>query len=111
MYRVEQILDYANQKKSLTLPDGSVVNISLYYIDMQKGWFIREIEYGDFIARGIRIGRSPNILYQFRNQIPFGLACFGDREPSLIEDFLEDVCQLYVLTEEEVDEYAEFLRA
>ena len=111
MYKVEQLLNYANQKKSLTLPDGSVINMTLYYVDMQKGWFIRELTYGDFTVRGMRITRQPDLLYQFRNQIPFGLACFGTREPTLIDDFIEDVCQLYVLTEDEVEEYSEFLRA
>ena len=78
---------------------------------MQRGGFINELRYGDFILYGVRITNSPNILYQFKNQIPFGLGCFStaNREPSLQDDFLTEQSRMYVLSELEVQQYTEFL--
>lgn len=79
---------------------------------MQYGWFITELLYPDFTLRGLRITNSPNMLYQWRNLIPFGLACFsaGNREPSLQDDFVSGASKLYILSEEEVAEYTEYLK-
>lgn len=78
---------------------------------MQLGWFITSLAYLSFELKGLRISNSPNMLYQFRNRIPFGLACFSmdKREPSLQSDFVSGASKLYVLTEAEVDAYTEYL--
>ncbi len=83
----------------------------MYFRPMQQGWFINEIAWNNFVCRGIRITNSPNILHQFKNQIPFGLACYSvaNREPSLQEDFSSGASKLYILTEDEVAAYAEYL--
>lgn len=83
----------------------------MYYRPIQQGWFINELVYGDFILRGIRIVNSPNMLNQWRNKLPFGLACFtqGNREPSLQQDFSSEAAKLYVLTQAEVQEFSEYL--
>lgn len=111
MLLIKNITADTKQRQGLVLPDGSFVQITLYFIPMQLGWFITQLTYGDFVLNGLRITNSPNMLYQFKNQIPFGIACFSkdNREPSLLEDFSSGASQLYILTEEEVDEYARFL--
>ncbi len=79
---------------------------------MQLTWFIDNISYGnDFAVKGIRICVSPNILFQWQNLIPFGLACFsrGSREPTQLEDFESGAASLYVLSAAEVIEYQEIL--
>lgn len=75
------------------------------------GWFINEISRNDFVLRGVRITNSPNILNQFRNKIPFGLACYStdNREPAYQDDFSTGASKLYILSAEEVEEYAEYL--
>ena len=111
MYQIQNLTNNARQKQNLVLPDGTFISIEIYFIEMQQGWFITSLEYGSFVLKGIRISNSPNIIRQFKNQIPFGLACFSnaEREPSLIDDFLSENSKLFVLTEEEVQEYEDYL--
>ncbi len=111
MYQIQNLTNDARQKQTLALPDGTFIVLEIYFIEMQQGWFITNLTYGDFVLRGVRISNSPNILYQYKNQIPFGLACFSvaNREPMLSDDFVSGNSKLYVLTEEEVQEYAEIL--
>ena len=111
MLKVGQITDDYLQKQSLVLPDGSSISLTLYYMELQQGWFIRELVYGDFILRGVRISNNPNFLHQYKNQIPFGMGCFSvdNREPFLINDFLDENSILYILTEDEVVNYTDVL--
>ncbi len=111
MLLIRQITASALQKQSLVLGDGTQFTITMYFRPQQQGWFINELTYGTFILRGLRITNSPNMLNQWRNLLPFGLGCFSaaSREPSLQEDFLSGNSKLYVLTQAEVVEYAEFL--
>lgn len=111
MHIVQQITEAPLQQMTLILPDGSSLTMTLYFVPMQQGWFIRNLTYQTFVLNGLRITVSPNMLYQFRNLIPFGLACFStnNREPSLAQDFSSGNCILYLLTEDEVDEYARLL--
>lgn len=111
MYRVQNIGSDPNQKQTLVLPDGTFIELTIQFVPMQLGWFITELKYGDFELHGVRIVNSPDMLYQFRNQIPFGIACYsnGDREPSLIDDFASDASRLFILTEDDVQAYTDYL--
>jgi hypothetical protein len=111
MLRILQITNDSKQKQTILLQDGTSFTIEMHFVPMQYGWFIRELTYLDFTLRNLRICNNPNMLYQFRNQLPFGLACFSDedREPSLREDFSSGASKLYVLTEEEKEEYTEYI--
>lgn len=99
------------QRQTLVLPDGTSLVLEIYFRPQQLGWFINDLTYGDFVLHGVRITNSPNILNQWRNRIPFGLGCFSaaNREPSLQQDFSSGTSKLYILTEAETVEYAEFL--
>lgn len=112
MYRIQQVTSAPLQRQTLVLEDGNTIGLTVYYRPIQYGWFINELTYNDFTLRGIRICNSPNMLYQWKNKLPFGLACFstGNREPQLQDDFLTGASKLYILTEDEVAEYAEYLR-
>lgn len=112
MFLIQQVTTDALQTRTLVLTDGSSLALTIYFRPLQLGWFINNITYGDFILNGVRITNSPNILNQFRNQIPFGLACYStaNREPSLQEDFDTGASKLYILSQDEVAAYAEFLK-
>lgn len=99
------------QKQNLILQDGSSFVLTIQFVPMQFGWFIVNLTYKDFQLNGVRITNSPNMLHQFRNQIPFGLACYSvaNREPSQQNDFLSGNSKLYVLSESEVLEYTRLL--
>lgn len=111
MYLVQQITSDPFQKQTLILPDGTSLGLTLYFRPMQFGWFINQLTYMNFTLNGVRITVSPNILNQFRNQIPFGLACYStqNREPTQQKDFSSGAALLYVLSQEEIIEYGNIL--
>lgn len=111
MFQIQTITRDAKQKQTLLLTDGTQILFQIYYCEMQVGWFIKSMVCNGFEMKGLRIVNSPNMLHQFRNLIPFGLACFSDaeREPNLITDFSSGLSKLYILSETEVEEYTRFL--
>lgn len=111
MLQVQQISDNAIQSQTIVLPDGTGISLALRFIPLQYGWFITKLQYGTFVLQGLRIVASPNMLYQYGNQIPFGLACFvaGGREPSQQQDFSSGAANLFVLTQDECIAYAAWL--
>lgn len=110
MNQILQITDYARQKQTIPLPDGSSFSFTLYYTTRQNGWFI-DVTYGTFTVNGMRVCSSPNILHQFANKLPFGIACFTKNklEPYFQQDFLEGNSSLYLLSAEEVATYEAYL--
>lgn len=112
MYLVQGLTNAPLQNQNLTLPDSTIVTLQLYFVPMQYGWFLNNITYGDFVLNGLRITNSPNMLNTFKNQIPFGLACYStaNREPSLQDDFSSGASILYILDALEVAEYYDFLQ-
>lgn len=111
MNLIQQITNDANQTQTIVLPDGTSFDFTLYYVDLQIGWFITNLTYGTFTLSGFRVSRSPNMLNQYRNQIPFGLGCVmtQDREPTQQLDFSTGVGQLYLLSAAEVAQFSSFL--
>lgn len=111
MFQVNQITNDPLQSQSLILPDGTTIEMTLYFIQQQSGWFFNSLVYGDFLISGMRICNSPNMMHQYRNLIPFGISCYSTnaREPSLIGDFASGASILYILTAEEVAAYTAFL--
>ncbi len=111
MYAVQQITDNALQAQTIVLSDGTAISLQMRYIPLQYGWFITQLSYGSFTLWGYRVVASPNMLYQYQNQLPFGLACFvaGGRDPTQQQDFSSGNAALYVLTKAECQQYAAFL--
>lgn len=108
---IQQITNDPFQTQTLILPDGTSLVLTIYFVPLQLGWFITSLTYQNFIIQGLRITNSPNMLYQFQNQIPFGLACFStqNREPTQQEDFSSGASVLFILTQAECEQYAELL--
>ena len=92
---------YPSQKQRLILPDGSSVTLQMAFKPMQYGWFIQSLIWQQFSLAGVRVVYSPKIMNQFRNQIPFGLACYSvqNREPTQQEDFSSKNSTLYLMTQ------------
>lgn len=111
MYIINQVTADPLQIQQITLPDGSLLTMTLYFVPMQYGWFITILTWGTFILNGLRVCNSPNMLYQFSNQLTFGLACFStnNREPMLQQDFSSGNSILYILDNAEVQEYVTYI--
>lgn len=110
MYQIQNLTADANQTQNLVLPDGTIVQFSMTYAPQQYCWFAN-IVYGTFILNGLMLSNNPNLLFQWKNILPFGLGCFStqDREPTQQQDFFANEAQLYVLTIAEVAEYQTYL--
>lgn len=111
MNLINQVTNDTRQRQIIPLDDGTTFEISIYFMPMQYGWFIEELIYGSFKVSCMRIVNSPNLLHQFKNKLPFGLACISneDREPSLQNDFSSGASNLYVLSKDEVKQFGEYL--
>lgn len=111
MLLIKELTDEPQQRHTILLPSGQQVVLTLEFKPMQLGWFVQQITYNDWQANNLRVVTSPNMLHQFKNQIPFGLACFvtDGQEPSQQEDLLQSRAQLFILTSDETTEYEEFL--
>lgn len=111
MKQLQEITNAALQTHTVVLDDGTSVTFELYFVPMQRGWFIRNLTYGDFVLNGFRVVNSPNILFQYTGQLPFGIACLSqeDREPMFIDDFETLASQLFILNAGELEQYREFL--
>lgn len=112
MLAVQNLTADANQTQNLVLPDGTIVTLTISYYPQQQGWSITNLTYGTFVLQGLWIVNTPNMLRQWKNLIPFGLACFStqNREVTQQQDFATNEAQLFVLTSEEVLEYEDYLQ-
>ena len=111
MYKLEQLTSDPLQELSITLDDGSTFVLTVYFMSNQYCWTIQKLTYGSFEINNLFIANNPNLLFQWKNILPFGIGCFSEskREPSLIDDFSSDSSSLYVLNKTEVDFYSEIL--
>ena len=73
MKLITGITDAATQAFNLTLADGSKATCTLRFRDQQTGWFL-DVAYGTVVINGLRLVSTPNLLRQFHEIIPFGLA-------------------------------------
>lgn len=99
MKLLEGITDAPKQTMAFFLADGSKATLSLEYSPNQLAWFY-DVAWVDFAANGRRLVASPNILRQFRELIPFGIAVLtaGGADPLQQEDLVA-VATSFVLLE------------
>lgn len=111
MYLISQLTQDPLQNTTLILPNGNPCQLTINYNDRQIGWFITNLTYGTFVLNGIRITTSPNFLSQWRNIIPFGMACYttNNFEPTHIQDFFSGYATLYILDQTEVEDITELI--
>ena len=111
MRRIEQITSDPKQKHTIILENGEQFSLEMFYSSQQRGWFITDLEHQGFSIKGLRIVNSPNMLHQFRNQLPFGIGVFSanEREPYFEQDFESGASTFFILNEDEVQEYARFI--
>jgi hypothetical protein len=111
MELIQRISNYPLQTQVVPLPNGSAFSFELYYRPIQRGWFFNFIRYVDFEVNSLRVVLSGNLLNQFRNKLPFGLACISPigREPQLQDDFSSEAVKLYLMNAAEVQEFSRYL--
>ena len=106
MLQIQNWTTDTDQTQAIVLPDGSLMTLEIYFRQQQQGWFIKSLVWSTtgFTINGLRITNNADMLLQWKNLIPFGLACFtaDGREPSLQQDFSSASSILYVLTADDV---------
>ena len=112
MYLIQQITSDACQQQTLVLPDGSSLFMQMYFSPIQQSWLFQQLVWGTFTLNRYKIVNSPNLLNQWKNIIPFGIACYStnNRDPGLQEDFSSGNSLLYILTAAEVLEVTTYLQ-
>ena len=103
MKQIDSLTNAPRQNWQIVLDDGSLVDFTMWYCDNQKGWFY-SFAYGTFVVSSRRMVTSPNMLRQFREIIPFGLAIYttDEQEPVTVEDFVNGRAYFYVLNASDV---------
>lgn len=100
---ISNLTNFANQITLLQLEDGSAVTLELIYQGTTERW-IANVSYGTRAFNGIGICCFPNIMRQWRNVIPFGIACTtaDQTDPVSINDFLTGRASVYLLSAADV---------
>jgi hypothetical protein len=98
------------QTAFLTGNPGQRIRMDLRYLPTQEVW-LADFELEDFIVNGIAVTKSPNILRNYKNIIPFGISCTtaDGGDPRSLGDFEDQYAALYLLTQDEVLEIEEGL--
>ncbi|HVN66749.1 MAG TPA: hypothetical protein VMT55_00125 [Candidatus Sulfotelmatobacter sp.] len=114
MLQITGITQDPAQQMTVSMPDGTKLLLGLQFWDQNYGWYFTGLNWnnGQWIENGRRVVSHPNMLRNYRFQIPFGIACFtiGDREPTQIQDFASGASSLYILTAAEVLDVEKFIQ-
>lgn len=110
MNKVNGITEQPAQILGLVLEDGSRATLSLYYRPQQNGWFYDLAWPGPaslpvpFQVQNRRLVTAGNMLRQFRDVIPFGLACFtpDNSDPMTQNSFVDGSAELVLLNAADV---------
>lgn len=99
MNKVAGISSQPKQQLSFVVEDGSQVALYLEYRPQQLGWFAN-LSWRDWELNGLRVVSSPNILRQWQNVIPFGLAIITakDADPLNVTDFADATSTMIFLS-------------
>lgn len=100
---VTGITSQPKQQLSLVLEDGTTVTALLEYRPQQIGWFA-DFTWGNWVTRGIRLTSSPNLLRQYCQVIPFGLAIIAANnvDPLNVSDFADGTATVFLLNAADV---------
>ncbi|GBR74828.1 phage-related protein [Candidatus Termititenax aidoneus] len=102
MRQLEGITATPLQKFTTRTDEGDMININLRYMPTIQRWFM-DLQYKDFVLNGYKIYVSDNILWTFRNILPFGIVVTcKEFEPFLVDDFSSGRVKLYLLDHDEV---------
>lgn len=104
MLYLNKINNSPKQSYTLVGEEKEQIPFYLWYAPTQQSWFFN-ISYGDFTANGLQLVVGPNILRNFRNLIPFGLAVTSTDglDPFYINDMFFGRINLYLLNQDDVN--------
>lgn len=109
MRYINKLISSPFQTAFLTGNAGQRIRMDLRYNPTQKMW-IADFQLGEFSVKGISVVKSPNLLRNYRNILPFGIVVTtaDGQDPRNLEDFSTQYAAMYLLTQDEVLELEEF---
>ena len=104
MIEITNIDDNYNQQFQYVVEGYDTAYFNIYFKPRQLSWFM-DLTFGNVEIFGERIAVSPNLLRQFKNRLPFGIAIYG---PDLVDPFAVDAFlkgwKFYILSKTEINE-------
>lgn len=76
MNQITSLTTDPKQQFNAVISGYNTAQIYIEYKPQQFGWFMNLV-WGNFSVNNLRLAVGPNILRQFKNQIPFGIAISG----------------------------------
>lgn len=103
MTLIDNLTNFANQQTTLILDDGTTVDLVLLFNAATDRW-VMSVTYLDKIIESLGLCTLPNVLRQWMNVLPFGIACVtaDQTDPFDINDFSTGRVKLYLLTAADV---------
>ena len=110
MNKITNLTDSAFQSMVLTGNQGQRIGFTLKYQPSQQLWYYN-VAYLNFALNQSNLVVSPNILHQFYNNLPFGIACISNDgyDPYYQNDFITGRISLYLLNQTDRDAITELL--
>jgi len=108
MKQITEITNEYKQKLQPVLETGEEFTLQLKYSSQQNCWFAN-ILYSNFEIKNVKLVLSSNLLYQWKNILPFGLMIVStdttpkSSDPFLLSDLTERV-NIFILNKEEISE-------
>ena len=101
---IDKLTDNAKQNLILIGENGEIIPFYIEYLSTQLGWMFN-IAYADYRLNGALLQNSANCLRNYKNFLPFGLACISSTgaEPQNIDDFTSGRIKLYLLNSFDVE--------
>lgn len=101
--QLTNLSNFADQTLVLQLPDGTTANLELIYQGASERWLMN-ISYASFTRNGLNICCYPNMLRQYKEILPFGLAfvTVDQTDPVDINDFSTGRVLVYLLDQSDI---------
>lgn len=105
MLWINEVTSDPKQRHLITIAGYENASITLEFCSSQHCWFF-SLVWEDFAIYGKRLVVSPNLLRQWKEILPFGLAVMtsNNLDPLTQDAFAQGIASLYVLTSEDVQE-------
>lgn len=103
MLYINKITSDPSQNINLTGIPNLNIAMTLRYLARMQLW-VMGLKFGTTTINGIMVTTAPNMLRQFKNNMPFGIACLkaDGLDPYYLTDFSTQAANLYLLNSDDV---------
>lgn len=103
MTQIDNLTNFADQNTILELEDGTSASLDVVFNASTERW-VASVSYAGKTINSIGLCAFPNVLRQWKNIFPFGLACVtaDQTDPFDINDFSSGRVKMYLLNEADI---------